>query len=566
MTRLTAARCVSAAIVLAGAPQFAAAEPVQGVRCRITEPIAVRGGVLMVPLEAERDGDGWPQTLDLVPIGGDPNRGVVAWVHPATPSIGRRWTDDPRGLAVRMIEPTDDTSVSGTGSPYLLARLPREGGGPLRIGNQTLHPRWRNQVTRTRRSGWPATGALELSSAPDRPDPDSPFEYWRWVLLADRMGLEPPASQAYGATAGLLAEHYAGLWQLGLARLNVREPDVSKRCRDLLTRICLDGEQPFAAWVIDPVSSSGLLAILLNFERPGYEIVEAAREWVDLQDVIVMRAPPPEPGLAGVGIVNPLDEPISVRFMWLGSKRIAAAATIKPGQLTRVFVKAPAALQTPGRTDLGRRGAEVHVLMMDASGRQRRLTFRVGDLPIQPPGFAFTPLRPPLTLAEAQAGWQRQLSADRSTTAQLRKLNRRWELFIECRRPQGSQPSGDAASVAGGQDTRGTEAVTVFLGGEWTGVGLTVPETGWHSMIRGDHDGTLEVHRRSYHDQWFCRIVIPDPWLEGTNNGPARIGIVRTHGDGESIETAPYPALPWRIEPGRADINLNTWDNLAVEP
>ena len=231
MTRLTVASCVSAAIVLAGAPRSAAAETVQGVRCRITEPIAVRGGVLMVPLEAERAGDGWPQTLDLVPIGGDPNPGVVAWVHPATPSVGRRWTDDPRGLAVRMIEPTDDTSAGGTGSPYLLARLPREGGGPLRIGNQTLHPRWRNQVTRTRRPRWPATGALELSSAPDRPDPDSPFEYWRWVLLADRMGLEPPASQAYGAAASLLAEHYAGLWQLGLARLSVREPDVSGRKR-----------------------------------------------------------------------------------------------------------------------------------------------------------------------------------------------------------------------------------------------------------------------------------------------------------------------------------------------
>jgi hypothetical protein len=566
MMRLTAVSCVSAAIVLWGAVRSAAAEPVQGVRCRITEPIAVRGGVLMVPLEAERDGDGWPQTLDLVPIGGDPNPGVVAWVHPAAPSAGRRWTDDPRGLAVRMIEPTDDTSVGGTGSPYLLARLPREGGGPLRIGKQTLHPRWRNQVTRIRRSGWPATGALELTSAPDRPDPDSPFEYWRWVLLADRLGLEPPASKAYGAVAGLLAEHDAGLWQLGLARLSVRDPDVSKRCRDLLTRICLDGEQPLAAWVIDPVSSSGLLAILLNFERPDFEIVEAAHEWVDLQDVIVMRVPPPEPGLAGVGIINPLDEPISVRFMWLGSKRIAAAATIKPGELTRVYVKAPTALQTSGSTDLGRRGAEVQVLMMDASGRQRRLTFRVGDLSVRPPGFVFTPLRPPLTLAEAQAGWVRPLSADRSTTAQLRKLNRRWELFIECRRPQGAEPSRGAASVAGVQDTLGVEAVTVFLGGEWTGVSLTVPETGWHSMIRGDHDGTLEVHRRSYQDQWFCRIVLPDPWLDGADKGPARVGIVRTHGDGESFETTPYPTLPWQLEPGRADIRLDTWDDLSVEP
>jgi hypothetical protein len=561
MTRRTAFSWVSAAVVL-GWGTGVAAEAVQGIRCRITEPIAVRGGVLMLPLEARQDGDGWPQTLELTPIGGEPISGVVAWVHPATPSAGRRWTDDPRGLAVRMIEPTDDTSVAGTGSPYLLVRLPRECGGPMRFGGQTLHPRWRDQASRARHA-WPDTGTLELTAAPDRPDPDSPFEYWRWVLLADRIGLQPPASHAYGPVAGLLAEHYAGLWQLGLARLGVREPGVSRRCRDLLTRICFDGEQPFGAWVIDPVSSSGLLAILLNFERPDREIVEAAREWIDLQDVIVMRTPPPEPGLAGVAIVNPLDEPISVRFMWLGSKRIAAAATIEPGKLTRVFVKSPPALQAPGRTDLDRREAEVQVLVMDAAGRQRRLTFRVGDLSVRPPGFVFTPLRPPMTLAEAQAGWQQQLPADRSTLAQLRKLNRRWELFIECRRRQGAGPSREPGSIAGVEDVRGTEAVTVLLGGEWTGVALTVPETGWHDVIKGDRDGTLEVHRSSYHDRWFCRIVIPESWLESTRNGPARIGIVRTHGDAEAIETAPYPTLPWRIEPGRADVDLETWDDLA---
>ncbi|MHC4100482.1 MAG: hypothetical protein ACYTAU_15755 [Planctomycetota bacterium] len=560
-----AANWVSAAIVLGWGP-CARAEPVQGVRCRITEPIAVRGGVLMVPLEAQRDGDGWPQTLDLAPIESEPIPGVVAWVHAAAPTVGRRWTDDPRGLAVRLITPVDDTSVEGAGSPYLLARLPCEGGGPLRVGQQTLYPRWRDQPGPTRRPGWPATGALELDSAPDRPDPDSPFEYWRWVLLAERMGLDPPPSHAYGAVGNLLAEHYAGLWRLGLARLTARDPDVSVRCRDLLTAICLDGEQPFAAWMIDPVSVSGLLAVLLNFERPDREVVEAAREWVDLQDVIVMRSPPPEPGLAAVAIANPLDEPISVRFMWLGSRRVAAVATIEPGTLTRVSVKAPPAREPRGRTDLGRREAEVKVLVMDAAGRQRRLTFRVGDLPAGPPGFAFTPLRPPLTLAEAQAGWLRVFPADRATTAQLRKINRRWELFIECRRPKGAELSRDLAAVSGVGDTRGIEALTVLLGGEWTGVGLTVPETGWHRIFRGDHDGTLEVHRRSYHDRWFCRIVLPDQWLHELNNGPARIGIVRTHGDSQSIETAPYPALPWRLDPGRADISLETWDDLPEIP
>jgi hypothetical protein len=203
---------------------------------------------------------------------------------------------------------------------------------------------------------------------------------------------------------------------------------------------------------------------------------------------------------------------------------------------------------------------------MDAAGRQRRLTFRVGDLPAGPPGFAFTPLRPPLTLAEAQAGWQRALPADRSTTARFRRLNRRWELFVECRRPDPSEPSRDPVTISGVEDARGVEAVAVLLGRGSTGVGLTVPETGWHSIFRGDHDRTLEVHRRSYQDRWFCRIVLPDRWLQEAGEGPARIGLVRTHGDSESVETAPYPVLPWRLEPGRADISLDTWDDLPEVP
>jgi hypothetical protein len=117
-------------------------------------------------------------------------------------------------------------------------------------------------------------------------------------------------------------------------------------------------------------------------------------------------------------------------------------------------------------------------------------------------------------------------------------------------------------TVATLQDTPGVEAVTILLGGGPSGLILTVPENGWHRIFRGDHDGTLEVHRRSYHDRWFCRIVIPDRSLRESGEGPARIGLVRTHGDGEAVETAPYPTLPWRLEPGRAAVSLDAWDDL----
>jgi hypothetical protein len=562
MSARSAAMIASASIALCAAAP-ADGEAVRGVRSADVAPIAVRGGVLMVPLEAERGGDSWPQVIELEPIVGDPIPGMVAWVHPAAPSPDRHWTGDPRGLAVRVVEPTDDSAAPASGGPFLLAPLPHEGGGPLRMGAQTLHPRWRDHANPPARVNWPARESLELTLAPDRPDPDSPFEYWRWVLLAQRLGLEPPPNHGYGPAGQLVAMHYAEMWKLGLARLAEVDPVVSRRCRDLLTEICHDGPRPFAAWVIDPADVGGLLALLLNFERPAEQIAEAAREWADYRDVIVLRSGSPRPGHVAVAVANPLGEPIGVRFQWVGERRLAAAATLEPGRLTRVVIPEPVGGPPGTGADLGRREAEVQVLIMDAAGRQRRLTFRVGNLPARPPGFAFTALRRPMTLAEAEAGWQPALPPQRATTAQFRKISGRWELFIECRRPDRSQPSGDLMAVGGVQDVRGVEAITVLIGDLDTGPILTVPETGWHRIFRGDHDGTLEVHRRSYHDRWFCRVVLPGSWLTESSGRTVRIGLVRTHGDGPQVETAPYATLPWHTEPGRAPLSLDTWDDLS---
>jgi hypothetical protein len=558
-----AAVMIASTSVALGAVAPAGAEPVRGVRSTDVAPIAVRGGVLMVPLEAERDGDGWPQVIELKPIVGDPIVGLVAWVYPVAPTRTRQWSSDPRGLAVRAVEPTDDSAEPAAGSPFLLAPLPHEGSGPLRLGVQTLHPRWRDHANPPVGHGWPARRALELSRGPDRPDPDSPFEYWRWVLLAERLGMEPPPVHTYGPAGELVAMHYAELWMLGLARLAEIDPGAAERCRDLLTEICLDGSQPFAAWVIDPATVGGLLALLLNDDRPAGQIAEAAREWADYQDVIVIRTGSPRPGHVAVAIANPLGEPIAMRFQWVGERRLAAAATLEPGRLTRVVIPQPADDAPGAPTDLGHREAQVHVLIIDSAGRQQRMTFRVGDLPARPPGFAFTALRQPMTLAEAEAGWQPGLSPQRATTAQFRKIGGRWELFIECRRPNRSQSSRDLMAVSGLQDLRGVEAVTVLFGDLGGGPILTVPETGWHRVFRGDHDGTLEVHRRSYHDRWFCRVVVPESWLTEAGGRVVRIGLVRTHGDGAELETAPYATLPWAMDPGRAPISLDTWDDLA---
>ncbi len=57
--RLVAVSCVYFAVE-------AWAGPMNGPRCAVPDPLAVRGGVLMVPLVADRPGTDWPRTLLLI--------------------------------------------------------------------------------------------------------------------------------------------------------------------------------------------------------------------------------------------------------------------------------------------------------------------------------------------------------------------------------------------------------------------------------------------------------------------------------------------------------------------
>ena len=93
-------RLAAASWLIGATAAEAAGEPMRGPRWAVTEPIAVRGGVLMVPLVADRPGNGWPRTLELTGQDGRELSGLVAWVHPSLPEGNARWTQDPRGLAV----------------------------------------------------------------------------------------------------------------------------------------------------------------------------------------------------------------------------------------------------------------------------------------------------------------------------------------------------------------------------------------------------------------------------------------------------------------------------------
>ncbi len=551
----------------------AAEGDVRRIRPRIAEPIAIRGGVLMVPLAAGRPGDHWPRTMTLTFSGGRRVEGLVAWVETVA-SGPDGWTDDPRGLAVRSIEPADDTSRPGSGTPYLLARLPADGGGTLKIAGRRINPSWHDPPPRygglPSRGGRDAAGRapdyvsrrLEVGRRPDRPDPDSPFEYWRWVLLAQRLGMAPPTPRSYPSQVQrLVAVHYADLWRLGLARLAADSPGVAAQCREWLTQTCRDGDRPFACWAADPLRVSGLLLLLLDFKRPVRAVLEGALAWADTQELVLVWPDVQTPHRVTVAIANPTYDPIVARLTWLEVDQIPVAAQVEPGVLKRVVLECPPAGDVP----VGGPDGFTRELVVEVAGRRKRLTFRRPGLPAAPPGVDFPPLEGPLTLAALQSGRPRPVVPERMTFGHFRKLNGRWEIFLECRRSAPAEPQpGDRVlgSRAGHLDTRGIEAVTLFVGAaagvQAAPVILTVAERGPHRLFQGTDDGTLEIHRRSAGDRWYCRIVLPEFWAVA-RGGMIAIGLMRTHGDSDAVETGPDQGVPWRRDPGAVVIDLTRW-------
>ena len=565
-------RSLAAAAALLGAMP-AASVGVRDIRADVAAPIAVRGGVLMLPLTAGRPGDRWPTTLRLTLEDGRRLEGRVAWIEPAPAPAWSRWTVDPRSLAARWVGPEDDSSRPETGAPYLLAWLPDEGEGALRLGEQSLQPDWRDRPIPA--AALRPRGILPLADHPGRPDRYSPFAYWRWVLLAQRLDLDPPPPATYGEAGALVAVHYADLWRVGLARLGSLSPGVAAHCRDLLTQTCRDGDLTFAAWVADPQQDGALLGVLLDPRRRDEAVRQAALAWADSQDLTLVWAEPAEAGQVRLAIANPTFEPRVAQFLWQGDDGIPVAAALETGAVTRIDLDRPAAAppaaanRPPAVAGLARAPHPApDVLLMSTDRRRQRLVFAPTVIAARPPGVYVTPLRPAHSLPGLQGGGAAQVSPERATVVHLRRRAGRWEVFLECRREAPAAPGGDPSAWPDAEAALGTEAITLLFGpapdGGGPSVVLAVPETGGWRLFAGPAAPDLEIHRRSYRDRWFCRVVLPEAWLPDPLGGaPLQLGVVRTHQGTGELESAPYAVLPWRPDPGRVSIDLDAWEGLA---
>jgi hypothetical protein len=566
---------------VAAASPVTRADSVRGVSVLDARPLVVRGGVFMARLDAERHGDRWPKSITLTLEGGTTVEGHVAWIHvEEAPPADRRWTEELVAVTVRAIDARDDSS-RGDGYPILLARMPAEATGDVRIGAQVIAPRWLEPPRRGAAIG--SEPDVAPSDRPDRPDPRTPFAYWRWALIADRVGATLFAPEVYGEVGALVAEHQADLWRCGLDRLAGASPGVAAACQDLLTRTCRDGDEAFAAWITDAQRLEILFRTLLDLDRSASDAARGALAWADAQMPLLAWTEVAFGGSARVAIVNRGTRPVMARLAWAGRDDPPIAVELPPGALSRVTVDRPPP-PPPARGPLAAPSRESarEVLVVDTSVHTLRLNVGPRAVEVRPPGVSFPAFRAPLTLAEIEAGKQRVVPLERMTSLQVRRRAGRWEAFVECRRPPGAASGGagvesQMARATSAADLRGLEAIVLSVGAEAEVVALAIPEEGPIRFLGGAADPGVSVHRRSYADRWLCRIVLPEAWVAPpastvdpiftTPDDLVRerwflLGCLRAHGDSPALETTPGIGVPWRLSPARAALDLSAWTDV----
>lgn len=486
-------------------------------------PTAVRGGILAIPLRLPPEGDGLPAEVSLTirdPASDQATQVLGRVIYLATP-IERtepRWTRSANPTVIRTVADGVDPRtllqaelpqrIRSVDAALLLVDTPVvSGAATLQLGKTILTPAWLEPGPTLE-----AVGEASLMDpegvAPwsdDRPDPQSPFEWFRWTLIAPLRGERVPAPP--GDIAGqLFARHVAELWLAGLARIERQSKGVADSVRDWLTATVhwagRDSSETFghgkplgppgtgiAMWIADPAELGSLLGILLDRNRDDESIMNAVLAWMDARTPMALWVESDVAGRVTVVLANPLIEEMVVTMQWLGESLPPLATLVPFRTIDRVHVDRPAGRPSAGDSP------EPIVLALESGSTVKRLAFAPRAVRAKPPSLSFGAFVPAMTLADVQAGRLGAVPPEWSTVASLRRRDGHWEVFAECMTPTPNSSSETAA-----------DSLTVVVRDH----SFTVRRDG---TIDGDADALVEVGVRNYADRWRVRITLPDSWL-----------------------------------------------------
>jgi len=481
-----------------------------------TNPIAVLGGVVAIPLKTPAEGTGFPAEMSIIVKDGAASSrvtGRVVWLVDPGSSRGanleRHWTASANPLVVRQLPDGGDPrsligeeAISVAGA-LVLAQLPLTSTkATLRLGETELSPQWIEP-------GPPPAIDPELGASwrDDRPDPISPFDWFRWTLFAEARNELAPAPPGDAATQ-LMARHVADLWRAGLARVARQSRGVSLTLRAWLTATCrvedmsgarkLLGEsgREIAAWIADSADMSSLLSLLLDQTRDDDATMRAALAWSDARTPLTMWIDSDVAGVLTFAVANPLESEIVVRVQWLGEQLPPLATLVPPRTIGHMRVERPVRPTKLG--SLGGDAPEALVLSLAAENFRKRIAVAPAAVAARPPAISFGEFVARVNLWEAQSGRSTPVAPEWATTASLRRRGERWELFAECRAPRSTDDDG----------------VRIVLGGKE----LKVRRDG---TVSGDTELGFDLGVRTFDGLWRFRLALPNAWVPKPVDGSA---------------------------------------------
>ena len=539
------------------------------------EPLAPRGGILMVKVTSTGDTTGWPTEVDITLAGPGESVdlvGQLAWIEQGAQPISRNWSWNGSNLVARPIMTGDDLARIAPGDPvtgaYLLVELPTDAAGRLELGSSSTTPRWLELPDElpvfsiSQRRVTPDV-QMKFVDAPNRPVAGDPFTWWRWTLLADRLGMQPPPPPFSSRIEELVARHVEQLWRIGFARLARQSRGVASRCRDLLTDTSHDGTLEFAIWVTEHGAITQLLRVLLDPEHEE-QIDEHALAWADYQVTEIVWVEQAYGEDIDLAIATPGGGARLVELIWHDRGDTPIGIRLEPGKTRRVVVdRPPLDIISNYYPEIDMN--DIASLNIVIRNHVLTLPFGPGTIPVKPPGALLGPFHASLTLAGGRSPAPIAVPDDRITYAQLRRFKDRWELFLECLRPDEAARALPLTGRIQSLDAlRGTEAVTIMVGPPADSRVparhiLCIPEQDDPIIIAGPRDKLPEVHVRSYADRWLARFVFPEGWLP-SGDERLELALVRTHGDNRDFESAPNACVPWHMNPDKVHLDLSGWD------
>lgn len=535
------------------ADPLAALPPEQTFATTQVQPIALRGGVMLLPLVRRDPSQRWPETMQLTLGDGRTLRGATAVVRPRARPAVTHWTTPVVGMGA-------DPAAQATAAEdvVLLVPLPPDGEDHIQLGAQRIDPDWLDPLpgARSREPVAPAEGEPHL------PDLEAPSEHFRWHLLAARVG-EPVPEPRGGECDALYARHLASLWSGALERVRQADPDVARDAlADLTGRACIPDGECIAAWATDLRELNALLEALLDPDADGIGLVESVRRWRASRPSVVAWAEGEDDDGVMLRIANPRPVTVEVAIRWPDRKEESMRVTLEPetvhlvrlqrdiietAELSEDVVRALEEQDlghlAPPQSDPGREAVRRAVersaralasVTLESGEWSMTVPIGTGRVAARPPALGLGTFLPRASLAEIRAGTVRTAPQGSATTAQLRRRPSGWEVLVDCERD--GEPSA-------------SDVVTLAV------------DAGWRHEIQfgesgpvGETDGAI-VRVASGPRRWRARVTLPREWI-GASHGT--LSVERRGPDGQVVSAGIAPPA-WSPEARPLPVAFDAW-------